>query len=80
VRQEWLWLWRGDSSGTHKGERPLLETGTRGLVGDRKTRASFESVLHTFTRGFPYQIRSSLVTSNNAYDGPPFLKLHIVIP
>jgi hypothetical protein len=32
VSQEMLSLWYGDISGTQEGERPALETGTRGLV------------------------------------------------
>jgi hypothetical protein len=36
---ESLWLWDGDSSGTHEGERQPLEAGTRGLVRHSKPRS-----------------------------------------
>jgi hypothetical protein len=38
VSQELLWLWHGDSSGTHKSKHPPLEAGTRGLVRNSRLR------------------------------------------
>jgi hypothetical protein len=35
---ESLWLWRGDNSGIREGERPPLETDTRGLVKGQETK------------------------------------------